>query len=101
MSEDAFVILVERCTLTLSPAWFDQNSVANVRKVFKYLFQEPWRNEDTIAALSIFLAKRVDDAKALWSKKSVNVSEGKRAKATYERYVKKQEIFEKLKSIKT
>lgn len=121
MNEGGFVILVERCTMTLSPAWFDQNSVTNVRKAFKYLFQEPWRNEDTIAALSVFLVKRIEDAKALWSKKSIEFqneyrlpgndtcikrqndrrfNEVKRAKAAYERYVKKQEIFEKFKSTK-
>jgi len=122
MTDGCFVILVERCVMQLTPAFFDQASIAKTSKIFKYLFQEPWRNEETITDLTLYYAKRVEDAKSLWSKKSIEFqnayripdgndwikrqndkkfNEVKRAKADYERSLKCQTMLEEFKRKRT
>jgi len=108
--------------MQLTPAFFDQASIAKTSKIFKYLFQEPWRNEETITDLTLYYAKRVEDAKSLWSKKSIEFqnayripdgndwikrqndkkfNEVKRAKADYERSLKCQTMLEEFKRKRT
>ena len=71
--------------MELLPTIFDSCSVLRARKAYKYLFQEPHRNGETIAKLANYLTVKTAEAKETW-------------KHAYERYTKKQTYFEALKA---
>lgn len=103
--------------------FFDNSTLANIRKLFRYVFQEPDRNTETIAALGGYLPAKVAETKAAWGDASVAYTNGfvdttyrwglkcqekqaierankkllaavKRAKAKHEKYVKILAAFE-------
>lgn len=90
---ETFVILVDRCRFELYPSYFEGAALANIRKVLKYLFQEPWRNEDTIARLGEHLTKKTAEAK-----EAASNTEDRRVKTTFERYTKILAFYEALKT---
>lgn len=61
--------------INLEP-FFSQSTLPNIRKLFKYLFQEPWRNTETVKVLLDYFPARVADAKAAWGTASVNYTNG-------------------------
>ncbi len=74
---DQVTVLVEHCTMQINlDPFFGGASLPNIRKLFKYLFQEPWRNEETIEVLLDYFPARVEDAKAAWGDASVNYTNG-------------------------
>lgn len=123
-----FTVLVERCVMQINPdPFFDNSTFANIRKLFRYVFQEPWRNEETIAALTEYLPAKVEAAAKQWrtasdtyrneyidtkfrheltaqQKRKIEVenrrkyAEVKRCKAKFERYTKILGFFETLKT---
>lgn len=91
--DEPFVILVDRCRMALNPCFFEQATLANIRKALKYLFQQPWRNEETIARLGEHLTKKTAETKEAASR-----TEERRVKTIYERYTKILACFEALKT---
>lgn len=124
MDNTQLTVLVERCVMQINPdPFFDNSTLANIRKLFRYVFQEPDRNTKTIAALGGYLPAKVAETKAAWGDASVAYANGfvdttyrwelkcrekqaierankkllaavKRAKAKHEKYVKILAAFE-------
>ena len=124
MDNTQLTVLVERCVIQINPdPFFDNSTLANIRKLFRYVFQEPDRNTETIAALGGYLPAKVAETKAAWGDASVAYINGyvdtkyrydlkcrekqaierankkllaavKRAKAKHEKYVKILAAFE-------
>lgn len=108
---DDFVVLVETARFDLHPCFFDNRSIADCKKLFKYLFQEPWRNESTISRLGEYLTQKTTEAKEAHAQAALKVArcvrvipelerEERKAKTTYDRYTKKLAAFEALKTKK-
>lgn len=106
-----FVILVENARFDLHPFFFDNGSIAECKKAFRYLFQEPWRNKNTIARLGEYLQQKAEEAKEAHAQAALKIARCVRvcpeieraernAKIIYERYTKKLVTFEYLKSQK-
>lgn len=124
MDNTQLTVLVERCVMQINTdPFFDNSTLANIRKLFRYVFQEPDRNTETIAALGGYLPAKVAETKAAWGDASVAYINGyvdtkyrydlkcrekqaierankkllaavKRAKAKHEKYVKILAAFE-------
>lgn len=121
-------VLVERCTMQISlDPFFTQATLAKQKKLLGYVFQEPWRNEETIRTLDAYLPQKQAQAKDVWenaSKRYQNeytctqfrydltanqkraieaanrkmLNEVKRCKAKYERWSKIIAYYEMLKN---
>lgn len=128
MDNTQLTVLVERCVMQINPdPFFDNSTLANIRKLFRYVFQEPDRNTETIAALGGYLPAKVAETKAAWGDASVAYTNGyvdtkyrydlkcrekqaierankkllaavKRAKAKHEKYQKILTAFEAVKN---
>lgn len=73
MGNECFTVLVNRCVMRINPdAFFDKSTLVDIRKLFRYIFQEPERNTETIAALSEYLHAKVDESKKVWNEASVD-----------------------------
>ncbi|NCB31427.1 MAG: hypothetical protein EOM66_08470 [Clostridia bacterium] len=61
-------VLVERCTMQifLDP-FFESSTQSNIKRMLRYVFQEPWRNEETIAVLGAYFPQKISEAKAHWA----------------------------------
>lgn len=131
MDNTQLTVLVERCVMQINPdPFFDNSTLANIRKLFRYVFQEPDRNTETIAALGGYLPAKVAETKAAWGDASVAYTNGfvdttyrwglkcrekqaierankkllaavKRAKAKHEKYKKILAAFEAVKNKNT
>lgn len=127
---DPITVLVERCVMQINlDPFFSSCTIAKAKKLFGYVFQEPWRNEDTITALADYLPQKADNAKELWHQASAAYQNGyvdttyrydltdkqkspikaqnkrllnevKHCKTQYERWVKIVKILNELKEIK-
>lgn len=72
-------VLVDRCTMQIILEPFFANcTLEKVKKLFGYIFQEPWRNEDAISALLEFLPEKETEAKQLWGQASTDFKNGYR-----------------------
>lgn len=121
-------VLVERCTMQINlDPFFTQATLAKQKKLLGYVFQEPWRNEETIRTLDAYLPQKQAQAKDAWenaSKRYQNeytgtqfrydltanqkriieaanrkmLNEVKRCKAKYERWGKTVAYYEMLKN---
>lgn len=128
---ETITVLVDRCTMQINlDPFFDNSTLANIRKLFRYVFQEPDRNTETIAALGRYLPAKVAETKAAWGDASVAYTNGfvdttyrwelkcrekqaierankkllaavKRAKAKHEKYQKILTAFEAVKNKNT
>ena len=77
MDNTQLTVLVERCVMQINPdPFFDNSTLANIRKLFRYVFQEPDRNTETIAALGGYLPAKVAETKAAWGDASVAYTNG-------------------------
>lgn len=77
MDNTQLTVLVERCVMQINPdPFFDNSTLANIRKLFRYVFQEPDRNTETIAALGRYLPAKVAETKAAWGDASVSYTNG-------------------------
>ena len=64
-------VLVERCTMQISlDLFFTQATLAKQKKLLGYVFQEPWRNEETIRTLDAYLPQKQEQAKDAWENAS-------------------------------
>lgn len=64
-------VLVERCTMQISlDPFFTQATLAKQKKLLGYVFQEPWRNEETIRTLDAYLPQKQEQAKDAWENAS-------------------------------
>lgn len=60
-------VLVEGCTMQINlDAFFAHATLIEQKKLFGYVFQEPWRNEKTISTLGEYLSHRLTNAKEAW-----------------------------------
>ena len=61
-------VLVERCTMqiNLDPFFNRTTPLAKQKKLLGYVFQEPWRNEETISILGTYLPQKQAEAKEAW-----------------------------------
>ena len=60
-------VLVERCTMQINiDPFFTQATLAKQKKLLGYVFQEPWRNEETISTLGTYLPQKQAEAKEAW-----------------------------------
>lgn len=61
-------VLVERCTMqiNLDPFFNRTTPLAKQKKLLGYVFQEPWRNEETISTLGTYLPQKQAEAKEAW-----------------------------------
>lgn len=73
---DDFIVLVENSRFEIHPCFFDNRRLTDCKKLFKYLFQEPWRNTETIAALGGYLPAKVAESKDAWGKAGVDYING-------------------------
>lgn len=95
MDNTELTVLVERCVITINTEpFFNNSTLANIRKLFRYAFQEPWRNTETIATLGRYLPARVAESKLLLDADPTN----KRNKRIYEHNSKILAAFETVKS---
>lgn len=77
MDNTHLTVLVERCVMQINlDPFFDKSTLVNIRKLFRYIFQEPDRNTETIAALGGYLPAKVAEAKATWGDASVAYTNG-------------------------
>lgn len=58
--------------------FFANCTLEKAKKLFGYIFQEPWRNEDAISALLEFLPEKETEAKQLWGQASTDFKNGYR-----------------------
>lgn len=64
-------VLVERCTMQINlDPFFTQATLAKQKKLLGYVFQEPWRNEETIRTLDAYLPQKQARAKDAWENAS-------------------------------
>ena len=64
-------VLVERCTMQINiDPFFTQATLAKQKKLLGYVFQEPWRNEETIRTLDAYLPQKQEQAKDAWENAS-------------------------------
>lgn len=64
-------VLVERCTMQINiDPFFTQATLAKQKKLLGYVFQEPWRNEETIRILDAYLPQKQVQAKDAWENAS-------------------------------
>ena len=71
MNNETVTVLVHRCRMEINlEPFFDKSTLVNIRKLFRYVFQEPWRNTETIAALGEYLPAKVAETKEAWGKTS-------------------------------
>ena len=83
MSED-ITVLVERCTMQIHlGAFFTQMPLVKIKKLLGYVFQEPWRNEETIRILGTYLPQKQAEAKEAWHKASIEYQDGYRLPQNY------------------
>lgn len=83
MSED-ITVLVERCTMQIHlDAFFTQMPLVKIKKLLGYVFQEPWRNEETIRILGTYIPQKQAEAKEAWHKASVEYQDGYRLPQNY------------------
>lgn len=91
-----------------------RHRLLNKKKLLGYVFQEPWRNEETISILGTYLPQKQAQAKEDWHKASVAYQDGyrlgnernnkkllsavKQTKTKYERWGKIITHFETLKT---
>lgn len=131
MDDKPITVLVDRCVMTVIPdVFFGKSTLADIRKLFRYVFQEPERNTETIAAIGKHLQAKVDESKEDWRKVSKDFINGfvdvtfrrglsdksknalirankklatavKQAKTRHERYIKILNEFEVVKSKNT
>lgn len=95
MDNTQITVLVEHCVMQITPdPFFDNSTLANIRKLFRYVFQEPDRNTEAIAALGRYLPAKVAETKAAWGDASVAYVNGYvDTKFRYElEYLEKQTI---------
>ena len=61
-------VLVERCTMqiNLDPFFNRTTPLAKQKKLLGYVFQELWRNEETISTLGTYLPQKQAEAKEAW-----------------------------------
>ena len=61
-------VLVEHCTMqiNLDPFFNRTTPLAKQKKLLGYVFQEPWRNEETISTLGTYLPQKQAEAKEAW-----------------------------------
>ena len=64
-------------------AFFMQMPLAEIKKLLGYVFQEPWRNEETIRILNTYLPQQQAEAKETWYKTSVEYQDGYRLPQIY------------------
>lgn len=64
-------VLVDRCTMQINiDPFFTQATLAKQKKLLGYVFQEPWRNEETIRILDAYLPQKQAQAKDAWENAS-------------------------------
>ena len=64
-------VLVERCTMQINiDPFFTQATLAKQKKLLGYVFQEPWRNEETIRILDAYLPQKQAQAEDAWENAS-------------------------------
>lgn len=64
-------VLVERCTMQINlDPFFTQATLAKQKKLLGYVFQEPWRNGETIRILDAYLPQKQAQAKDAWENAS-------------------------------
>lgn len=64
-------VLVERCVMQITlDAFFTQDALAKQKKLLRYVFQEPWRNEEAICALGTYLSQKKAETKTAWAEAS-------------------------------
>ena len=64
-------------------AFFTQMPLAKIKKLLGYVFQEPWRNEETIRILGTYLPQKQAEAKEAWHKASIEYQDGYRLPQNY------------------
>jgi predicted transcriptional regulator len=70
-------VLVDRCTMQIILEPFFANcTLAKAKKLFGYIFQEPWRNEETINTLLEFLPEKENEANRRWGQASADYQNG-------------------------
>lgn len=71
MDNTQITVLVERCVMWINPdPFFDNSTLTNIRKLFRYVFHEPWRNDETIRTLDAYLPQKHAQAKEAWERAS-------------------------------
>lgn len=99
MSED-ITVLVERCTMQIHlDAFFTQMPLVKIKKLLGYVFQEPWRNEETIRILGTYLPQNypVQNPTFIERNNKKLLTSVKQSKSKYERWGKIIAHFETLK----
>lgn len=68
---ETITVLVERCTMEifLEP-FFSNTTLTKQKQLLRYVFQEHWRNVETINILTAFLEQKQAEAKENWGKAS-------------------------------
>lgn len=68
MDSEMIFVFVDDCTFYISPDIFLENStLPNIKKFFKCVFKEEWRNTDAIRILGDCLSCKLKDAKMNWN----------------------------------
>lgn len=85
-------VLVDCCTIQINlDPFFGTAPLPNIYKLFKYLFQQPWRNEDTIFFLINYIDRKIAETKTAAEKPGAD----KKAQRLAERWVKIADAFDK------
>lgn len=53
------------------PAFLDDCTLANKKKLFRLIFEEPYRNEETIRTLDDYILEMSEDLKSVWTEKGL------------------------------
>lgn len=74
---EPLTVLVERCTMQIYPdAFFSRPDISKAKKLLGYVFQEPWRNKETISTLGTYFPQKQAEAKAEWATASKEYQDG-------------------------
>lgn len=62
-------VLVKRCTMQINLDTFFSRTTppAQPKRLLRYVFHEPWRNEETISTLGAYLRQKQAEAKEAWA----------------------------------
>ena len=75
--DNRITVRVDRCVMQIDLyTFFTQLNLSKVKKIFLLIFQEPWRNEETISALDDYLPGLVAQAETQWFTTSETYSVG-------------------------
>ena len=77
MNSPQITVYVDRCVMQiLVEGFFSENSLTNIRKLFRLISKEPGNNLKAITTLDGYIPVRIAEAKEKWHRASISYTDG-------------------------